>query len=591
LDKQTIILIVLLGLLVIFWNPIMRVLGVLPEQPEVSPRTPTEEVAQPDTFQSGQPPTSDTGVAIPPTPAELTEVDTAKVIPEDSIIVETNKHRIVLSNYGGGPISFVLKNYKDTLGHPIEMLPQSAETNPQFIFNGGTVKANDFVYSADASGDYFNVSSGEKTISYTYYKEGVGTLTKEYTFYADRYHYDVILKVENRPAFGFEREYTLEWLNGLPVTERIVEDDYNSMWAMARQGDERVKFDDFDDGRFSVIADGATSWIASRSKYFTTMLMPKGELAKGAKSIGYRYPKEDYKAREIFVGLVKEIPFDQNLVDSFLVYVGPIDYEVLNAYPRDADDIIDIGTTPFVGWIIKIFAVPIMWLLPRMYEYIPNYGFVIILFSLAIKLITWPLTRKTIASMNALKDLQPKMEQLKEKHKNNPQALNREMMKLYKEAGVNPLSGCLPYLPQMPLFFALFSVFRSTILLRQAPFILWFDDLSRGALSVTDPYILLVIAMVVLMFVQQKMAMTDPKNKALTYIFPLMLGFFFYRASAGLVLYWTSFSFFSFMEQILFRRQKKNQEESAAAPEPDKKEIARVKKQKSKSKSNPKSKK
>jgi YidC/Oxa1 family membrane protein insertase len=158
--------------------------------------------------------------------------------------------------------------------------------------------------------------------------------------------------------------------------------------------------------------------------------------------------------------------------------------------------------------------------------------------------------------MSAMKDLQPKMEELKKKHKKNPQALNREMMKLYKEAGINPLSGCLPYLPQMPLFFALFSVFRSTILLRQAPFILWWDDLSRGALSVTDPYIILVILMVVLMFVQQKMTMTDPKNKALTYIFPLMLGFFFYKASAGLVLYWTCFSLFSFLEQMLFRKRK-----------------------------------
>ncbi len=146
------------------------------------------------------------------------------------------------------------------------------------------------------------------------------------------------------------------------------------------------------------------------------------------------------------------------------------------------------------------------------------------------------------------------MEELKKKHKKNPQALNKEMMKLYKEHGVNPLSGCLPYLPQLPLFFALFSVFRSTILLRQAPFIFWWDDLSRGATSITDPYIILVILMAGLMFVQQKMTMTDPKNKMLIYLMPLMMGFFFYKAAAGLVLYWTCFSLFSWIEQLVFKR-------------------------------------
>ncbi|MCX6826115.1 MAG: YidC/Oxa1 family membrane protein insertase [candidate division Zixibacteria bacterium] len=145
---------------------------------------------------------------------------------------------------------------------------------------------------------------------------------------------------------------------------------------------------------------------------------------------------------------------------------------------------------------------------------------------------------------------------MKKKHKNNPQALNKEMMKLYKEAGINPFSGCLPYLPQLPLFLALYAVFSSTIVLRQAPFILWWDDLSRGALSLTDPYITMVILMMALMFIQQKMTMTDPKNKMLIYIMPLIMGFAFYKASAGLVLYWTCFSLFSFVEQLVIKPQR-----------------------------------
>jgi len=155
--------------------------------------------------------------------------------------------------------------------------------------------------------------------------------------------------------------------------------------------------------------------------------------------------------------------------------------------------------------------------------------------------------------MAAMKEVQPRLDELKKKHKNNPQALNKEMMKLYKDMGINPFSGCLPYLPQLPLFIALYAVFSATILLRQAPFIFWYDDLSRGALTFTDPYIIMVIIMMGLMFVQQKMTMTDPKNKMLIYIMPLFMGFVFYRASAGLVLYWTCFSLFSFIEQLIVK--------------------------------------
>jgi YidC/Oxa1 family membrane protein insertase len=328
---------------------------------------------------------------------------------------------------------------------------------------------------------------------------------------------------------------------------------------MAMQA-ERIKYNDYTDNRFSQSNEGTTYWVATRSKYFTAIMIPKSEPAEGVKASGIREKVGDVTTRKLTVGLNMGIEYETNLIDSFTVYVGPIDWEVLNDYEHNVATLVDIGTTPVVGWLIKIFAVPIMWLLPRMYAIIPNYGFVIILFSLLIKLITWPLTRKTVKSMAAMRDLQPKMKELQEKYKKDPQRLNKEMMKMYKEHGVNPLSGCLPYLPQMPLFFALFSVFRSTILLRQAPFILWWTDLSRGALSPTDPYIILVVLMVVLMFLQQKMTMTDPKNKALMYIFPLMLGVFFYSVSAGLILYWTSFSLFSFLEQLIFGKSRKKDE-------------------------------
>ena len=236
----------------------------------------------------------------------------------------------------------------------------------------------------------------------------------------------------------------------------------------------------------------------------------------------------------------------------------------MSKYDVGLEDMLDIGTTPFIGWLIKPFAIAIIWLLPHLYSVVPNYGLVIILFALLVKIVTLPLSMKSFKSMQAMKTLQPKIEALKEKHKKNPQALNQETMKLYKAHGVNPISGCLPILPQMPLFFALFSVFRSTILLRDAPFVWFISDLSRGATGFADPYMILVIIMVAAQFISQKFTMASTQqNKAFMYIMPLFMGFIFYKFAAGLVLYWTCFSVFSLLDYLVFRRDKNTQIQTA----------------------------
>lgn len=563
MDKKTIILVVALGLLVIFWMPIMTTLGIM-KAPAPRPQRTTadsSQIAQEVSKTSTSPDTTAAAVTAP----KVAQGDTlsagqAENITEDSIIVETDTWIVILSNYGGGPVSHKLKDYKYHDGNLIEMLPSCRKATPELDFNSGKVNADKIAYQASLVKGKYRVGSEPLEIAYTFKGEGGGTIVKKYHFYKSQYQYDLIIEVNDRASLGIEREYALEWNNPLQPTELRLYDDYNAMWSMAHMGGERVKFTDYTDNKYNVSLSGSTNWIATRSKYFTSILVPRSQLASGAKSSGVKEklvtPHETVQKRSITVGLMMEIPSGDKLVDSFSVFVGPMDYEILKSFDNTVVDIFDIGTTPVVGWIIKIFAIPIMWLLPRMYAVIPNYGFVIIIFALIIKLITLPLSKKTAKSMMAMKELQPKMEELKKKHKNNPQALNKEMMKLYKDMGINPFSGCLPYLPQLPLFFALFAVFSSTILLRQAPFLFWWNDLSRGALSLTDPYLILVALMMILMFVQQKMTMTDPKNKMLIYLMPVMMGFFFYKAAAGLVLYWTSFSLFSFIEQLIFKPKK-----------------------------------
>lgn len=537
----------------------MTKLGIIkpmPQQPPVEQTIPQQAGQAPvDTSRFVEPP----AVKVEAGPGQLGMADTIPNVPEDSILVETNLMKAVLTNYGGGPVSLELKNFIYKGDGFVQMLPDCRTATPEFKFNEGTINVNKYVYIASAPKGNYAVTQGTYELTYTYVNDKGASIVKKYRFYADRYDYDLIFSVTDPAGFGFERKYAIEWNNRLDPTETTIQEDYSSMWAMALQADVRVKFDSYKNDMFKESLDGATSWIATRSKYFTSILVPRSRLASAVKASGVKNylatAAGKIETRELAIGMVMEAPYNEPMTDSFSVFVGPMDYDILKSFNGDVVDLIDIGTTPFVGWIIKIFAIPIMWILPRMYSFIPNYGWVIVVFSLLVKVITWPLSKKSVQSMNAMREIQPQMEELKKKHKNNPQALNREIMALYKKSGINPLSGCLPMLAQMPLFFALFAVFRSTILLRQAPFMLWWDDLSRGAMSMTDPYIILVILMVVLMFVQQKMAMTDPKNKIFTYIFPLILGFAFYKASAGLVLYWTCFSLFSFAEQIIFKKK------------------------------------
>ena len=179
-----------------------------------------------------------------------------------------------------------------------------------------------------------------------------------------------------------------------------------------------------------------------------------------------------------------------------------------------------------------------------MHSVIPNYGVVIIIFSLVIKAVFHPLTKKQVRSMRRMQALQPKMEKLKERYKKEPQKMNQEVMKLYKDAGVNPMSGCLPLLPQMPIFYGLFQLFRTTIELRGADFVWWVTDLSQK-----DPYYILPIIMTILMFVQQRLSTKDPKQKMMTFFMPLLFGFLFRNFPAGLTLYWTCYNLFSVIEQ------------------------------------------
>jgi len=565
LDKKTLPLVILLVIIVVFYYQILEFLGLYEPPP---PKPATTEQVQPETDTLINPRDTITPIEIDaftetkkehPLLANDTLIDS---VPVETTFVTTNKYIIAISNHGGGPVSLKLKDHYYRDGNLIEMIPDARGATPSPIFAGGTFSTASVPFVSNRNAGSYNAIHDTISLIYTYTSPDNGIIRKRYTFYPNQYHFDMVVELENRDKLGFERQYTMMWNTPLEVTEPQKDKDYQAMQAVVMFGGSRETLDDFEGDKLRQTIEGFTSWAGVRSKYFTAILIPCDREASGAIALGEKKkistPTGNIEQHHITTGLTMPFANVPTITDSFTVYVGPMDYLLMSSYDVDLEAMLNIGTMPFFGMILKPFAIAIIWLLPKMYNFLPNYGVVIILFALLVKLITLPLSMRQFKSMQAMKDLAPKTEELKKKYKNDPQGLQRETMKLYKTQGVNPMSGCLVMLPQMPLMIAMFRVFQETILLRAAPFVGFIDDLSRGASGFTDPYIILVVLMIGTQFISSKLTMASgqQQQKAFIYILPLFMGFLFYSLPSGLILYWTVFSLMSLLDWFLFKRNK-----------------------------------
>jgi YidC/Oxa1 family membrane protein insertase len=301
---------------------------------------------------------------------------------------------------------------------------------------------------------------------------------------------------------------------------------------------------------------GICSWTAIRTKYFLAALIPRNVQTSGV-TFGGRGIKINNIIERRYTTSLNIVKNEQSKADSFRVYLGPLDNTILADY--------NIGLNRLVlnhGWwerTFRVISLPIVAILKFLFTYIPNYGIVIIIFSILVKLLLNPLTKKSYRSMKEMSKLQPLLLELKEKYKGDPQRYQRETMKLYKEHGVNPLGGCWPVLLQLPFLTALFTVFRSTIQLRGASFIPgWISDLSQPDTIFHLPFSLpmygnqfnvLPVLMTGSMIVQSKMTMQDPKQKAMVYIMPIFMLLLFNQFPSGLNLYYTLFNVLSIIQQ------------------------------------------
>jgi YidC/Oxa1 family membrane protein insertase len=232
---------------------------------------------------------------------------------------------------------------------------------------------------------------------------------------------------------------------------------------------------------------------------------------------------------------------------AYRVYLGPKHASALAPVGAHLERVVDYG------WF-SVIARPLLAFLNALYAFIGNYGIAIILLTTLVKAVFWPLSAKSFKSMQKMKDLQPKLQKLKERYGKDRERLNMEVMQLYKTHKVNPMGGCLPMLVQIPVFFALYRVLLGSIELRHAPFFLWIQDLSAK-----DPYYVTPLVMGVTMFLQQKMApatgMDEMQQKLMLYGMPAIFTFMFLNFPSGLVIYWLVNNVLSIAQQYWMLRQ------------------------------------
>jgi YidC/Oxa1 family membrane protein insertase len=562
LDKKTIIAFILIALIIIFYPYYMGLItgGKKVQRPPIKPERET------DTTQQIPAPPIEEKKAVS---REELEKKIGALVPADTtseekiVTIDTKLYTAKFTTKGGELKSFILKKYQYSEGGNIELLPSETPTSLNLTFPDKDLSLSLFNFDVDGDTLLLDKHDSTGTIEFTLETESGVQFIEKYKFYNDRYDFDLEFEITSQsqsqdPEAGefvldLGRKYLFAWSSGLQPTEKNRREDLSYFSAYSMMGTELAQIKDFKqpkDAEVGIMKEsgsGETKWVATRTKYFIASLIPVSRAGSGFVASGQRWVKmtgeEKLETKNINVSLEMPLERTSSLEERFKIYVGPIDYRILKSYGIGLDKTVNLG------WkVIRPFSIAILWVLVNVHKAIPNYGVVIILFTIFMKVVFHPLTHKSTKSMLKMQELQPKMAALKEKLKKDPARLNQETMKLYKQAGVNPLGGCLPLLFQMPVFWAFFTLFRSTIELRQASFVFWLKDLSQQ-----DPTYVLPIIMAVTMFWQQKITIRDPKQAALVYLMPIMFFFFFFKFPAGLTLYWTVFNILSLIETYYFK--------------------------------------
>ncbi|MCK9244335.1 MAG: membrane protein insertase YidC [Candidatus Marinimicrobia bacterium] len=496
------------------------------------------------------------------------EVSSGRAVasPADTLTIETDLYRLKISSQGGGTITSVtLKNYNMISGRDtslVELVPTSEGQRLylKYITSNGDPGLIDQNFSVlpgrpQDSKNYFRLNNNDSlTITFAL-KSGKNILVKRaFTFYGNQYIIQTINDLDGMQDDMASDKYELIWEGGLAYTEALLKDDVFYSKASAFGGGETDNLDikSGKSGQTNLI--GATQWTAIKTKYFAAAFIPNRS-AEGYRLTGTGAP---IKGKDFLKVFNMYLTLSASSAAEVKIFLGPLDYSIVKDIAPSFDKLMNFGFS-----LIRPISKAVLWVFTTMHRVIPNYGWVLIIFSILLKIGLTPLTNTSTRSMKEMQKLQPQIALLHEKYGSDPQRENTEKMKLFREHNINPMGGCLPILLQMPILWALFIVFRTTIELRQAPFIFWITDLSAPDTIFTLPFAIpiygsqvnvLPIIMALSQFVQQKIsgASGNQQQKVMMYFMTVFFFFLFNQFPSGLNLYYTLYNVLSIVQQKYF---------------------------------------
>lgn len=478
---------------------------------------------------------------------------TSSSIDQKDIIIDTPLYRAVFTNAGPTIRSFKLKKYFTNLSHdsePIELVKfeNDLENLLTIDFHDYSKdKKENLIYETNQTNINLRSDSPPKELVFHTISPRGLLIKKTFCFFPDRYQIDIKFEITNQSDQTLKGSIIAQ-LKNLPPEEKH---SYYSFIGFTLLLDNDLQELKYKDDPAKNDHQGLIDWIAYEDDYFISAIVPnvpvkslfRGQILPGGILEGtYIQPS---------ISLDKS----QHHSTDFIFYMGPRDLTYLKEIGKKLERSINFGWT-------DIIARPLLYMLRFFNTYINNYGISIILLTILIKIFFWPLTHKSYQSMKEMQKLQPIMAKIREKHKNDKQKMNAEIMGLYKTYKVNPMGGCLPMVVQIPVFFALFRILGSTIELRHASFMLWINDLSAPDRLFNFPFEIpfmtspsgipiLTLLMGASMFIQQKMtpAPGDPTQAKMMMFLPVIFTFMFINFPSGLVLYWLINNLLSIAQQ------------------------------------------
>jgi YidC/Oxa1 family membrane protein insertase len=472
---------------------------------------------------------------------------------DDTVRVTSPLYTYGISTRGARLVEATLPRYRSMTpsehGQAAQILPPDSKLlGLTLVLAKDTIPLDDWPFTASA--ERLQVHGRPMPLRLSASRNGV-TVDLTYTFHPDDYRIDV----EGRATgVGPNGGYLLVGMGPtLKNAEADSNENHRALALVTKHSEtERTDLAGLKPGEPKTVG-GPLEWAAIKSKYFVTGVLAFDTTGGGISAVTATAPASAGK-RPDRADVRLSMPLPPSGAFSYTTYVGPMEYDRLHRIGHGFDDVNPYGWPGF-RTLIRPVAAGVRWLLVWMHEHLHlAYGFVLVIFGILVRILLWPLNQKAMRANMQMQAVQPLMKEIQERHKNDPQKVQQEMFKLYKEHGVNPLGGCWPMLLPMPVLFALFFVFQNSIELRGASFG-WLPDLSRP-----DPLYIIPVIMGLSMWGLTKVGQVgmepNPQMKMMLYIMPVMMTFLFLNFASGLNLYYAVSNIASIPQQWLLARER-----------------------------------